>query len=106
MFEFIDIKFLIMAISTIGVVCGGYAVLKANVKRLDISNKDLRSKLEKYIITLSELLTEKKQFLKIKELDSRYVSIDSNKSLKELINSKFNSMENMIKELKDEIKNK
>ncbi len=113
MFEILDIKLLITIIGGAGAFWGGFAVLKAtvkklntdnailkadvkklstdnailkaDVKKLETDNKVIWSKMNKNSIEVSNLNTEKDQFLKRQDLDGKYVTMDAMRGLEKQI---------------------
>ncbi len=82
-----------------------FAVLKSNVKDLKKNVDILSSKMNFNETKIDKLNVEKKQFLKFTDIDSRFASKESVKSLETLCDKQFQAIIETLKKLETKIDN-
>ncbi len=87
------------------IVAGVFSVMKSSINRLVKDVEILYSKMNLNGTKINNLDVEKSQFLKLNDIDNRFATKESHKSLENLCDKQFHNIIEMIKRLENKIDN-
>lgn len=87
------------------IVAGVFSVMKSSINRLVKDVEILYSKMNLNGTKINNLDVEKSQFLKLNDIDNRFATKESHKSLETLCDKQFHNIIEMIKRLENKIDN-